>query len=248
MPQRVNHIEDSAKRVRVYLGGEVVADTTRPRLVWEIPHFPQYYFPVDDVRSELLVATGATTHSPSRGDGKVFTVKAGDREAVNAAWRFDSSPIEGLREYIRFEWEAMDAWFEEDEEVFVHPRDPHHRVDILASSRHVRVELDGVTLAESSSPRLLFETSLPVRYYLPKPDVRLDLLVPSETVTSCPYKGTTVHLSADIDGTVRPDVAWSYQAPVLESVKIAGLVCFYNERVDLYVDGERLERPDTPWS
>jgi uncharacterized protein (DUF427 family) len=142
----------------------------------------------------------------------------------------------------------MDAWFEEDEEVFVHPRDPHKRVDILASSRHVRVEIDGVTLAESSSPRMLFETSLPVRYYLPKPDVRLDLLVPSDTVTRCPYKGTTVHYSANVDGTLRPDVAWCYQAPVAESLKIAGLIAFYNERVDLYVDGERLERPETPFS
>jgi uncharacterized protein (DUF427 family) len=105
-----------------------------------------------------------------------------------------------------------------------------------------------VTLAESSSPRLLLETSLPTRYYLPKPHVRLDLLTPSATVTRCPYKGTTVHYSAEVDGIVRPDVAWEYPAPVLESVKVAGLVCFYNERVDLYVDGERLERPDTPWS
>ena len=248
MPRRVNEFEDSAKRVRVYVGGETVADSTRARLVWEIPYYPQYYFPVDDVRTDLLVATGETVHVPSRGEGKLFTVKAGRKEAVNAAWRFDESPIEDLRNYVRFDWEAMDSWFEEDEEVFVHARPADHRIEILASSRHVRVELDGVTLAETSSPRLLFETSLPTRFYLPKPHVRLDLLTTSETVTRCPFKGTTVHYSADINGTVRPDVAWEYPTPVLESVKVAGLVCFYNERVDLYVDGERLERPDTPWS
>jgi uncharacterized protein (DUF427 family) len=243
-----HRIEQGPKRVRVYLGGEVVADTTRPRLVWEIPPYPQYYFPVDDVRADVLIPTGELKTSPTLGDARRYTVKAGGKEAPGAAWRYHESPIEEVRDLIRFDWASMDAWFEEDEEVFVHPRDPYSRVDILASSRHVRVELDGVTLAESSNPRLLFETGLPVRYYLPKPDVRLDLLVPSETVTQCPYKGTTVHYSARIGGTTHPDVAWSYPTPVLESVKIAGLVCFYNERVDLYVDGERLRRPRTAWS
>src|SRR6266508_443933 len=174
-----HRIEHSTKRVRVYLGGEVVADTTRPRLVWEVPYYPQYYFPVDDVRTDLLVATGEVKTSPTLGDGRLFTVKAGGKEAAGAAWRYDDSPVGEVRDLVRFDWESMDAWFEEDEEVFVHPRDPHSRIDILASSRHVRVELDGATLAESSSPRLLFESGLPVRYYLPKPHVRLDLLVPS---------------------------------------------------------------------
>jgi uncharacterized protein (DUF427 family) len=243
-----HRIEQSAKRVRVYLGGEVVADSTRPQLVWEVPYYPQYYFPVDDVRAETLIPTGELKTSPTLGDARRYTVKAGNKEAPGAAWRYHESPIDRVRDFIRFDWESMDAWFEEDEEVFVHPRDPYSRVDILASSRHIRVELGGVTLAESSHPRLLFETGLPVRYYLPKPDVRLDLLVPSDTVTRCPYKGTTVHYSATVGGTTHPDVAWSYTAPVLESVKIAGLVCFYNERVDLYVDGERLRRPNTAWS
>jgi uncharacterized protein (DUF427 family) len=245
---QINRIEESAKRVRVLFGGEPVADSTRARLVWEIPHYPAYYFPVEDVRTDLLVATGEIKRSPSRGDGRMFTVKAGDREAVDAAWRHEDSPIEELRDLIRFDWASMDAWFEEDEEVFVHPRDPYSRVDILASSRHVRVELAGVTLAESSSPRLLFETGLPVRYYLPKPHVRLDLLVPSETVTHCPYKGTTEHFSARIEDVVHPDIAWSYAFPTQESQKIAGFVAFYNERVDIDLDGERQERPVTPWS
>jgi uncharacterized protein (DUF427 family) len=245
---RLNRIEESAKRVRVIFGGEPIADSVGARLVWEIPHYPAYYFPVDDVRTDLLVATGETKRSPSRGDGRLFTVKAGGREAVDAAWRYEDSPVEELRDLVRFDWESMDAWFEEDEEVFVHPRDPYSRVDILASSRRVRVELDGVTIAESSSPRLLFETGLPVRYYLPKPHVRLDLLEPSETVTRCPYKGTTEHYSARIGDVVHPDVAWSYAFPTHESQKVAGLVAFYNERVDIDVDGERQERPVTPWS
>src|SRR5919109_3130248 len=183
------HIEDGLKRVRTYLGGELIADTKRPKLVWEIPYYPAYYFPRADVRMELLTPNGHTRHSTSRGDAQNFTVKGGDREVEDAAWHYPESPVEELRDLIRFDWNAMDGWFEEDEEVFVHPRDPYKRVDILPSSRHVRVEVDGVTVAESASPRLLFETGLPVRWYLPKPHVRLDLLVPSDTVTHCPYKG-----------------------------------------------------------
>src|SRR6266545_483152 len=155
-------VENGSKRIRAYLGGELVADTIRPLLVWEKPYYPTYYFPAADVRMELLEPDGSVAHSPSRGDARTFTVKAGGTEAPKAALRYDESPVEELRDAIRFEWEAMDSWFEEDEEVFTHPRDPYKRVDILASSRHVRVEVDGVTVAESSSPRLLFETGLPV--------------------------------------------------------------------------------------
>lgn len=172
-------IEESGKRVRAYLGGHLVADTTGPSLVWEIPYYPTYYFPEADVRAEL-VEDGPGKRSPSRGDATAYTVKANGAEAPGAALRYTELP--GL---VRLDWDAMDAWFEEDEEVFVHPRDPHTRVDVLAASRHVRVEVDGVTVAESSSPRLLFETGLPVRYYLPKPHVRMDLLEHTETVTHC---------------------------------------------------------------
>jgi len=131
-------IEPGGKRVRAFLGGEVVADTTRPVLVWEVPYYPAYYVPLADVRAELR-ADGGTVHSPSRGDAGTFTVVAGGREAAGAALRYENSPIEALRDLVRLDWAAMDAWFEEDEEVFVHPRDPYTRVDILASSRHVRI-------------------------------------------------------------------------------------------------------------
>jgi uncharacterized protein (DUF427 family) len=128
-----------------------VADTTRPRLVWEVPYYPAYYFPLADVRTDLLVATATVTHSPSRGDAQHFTVKAGGKEAVDAALRYPDSPITELRDLIRLDWDAMDGWFEEDEQVYTHPGDPYTRVDILATSRRVRVELDGVVLAESSN-------------------------------------------------------------------------------------------------
>jgi uncharacterized protein (DUF427 family) len=244
-------IEQGAKRVRTYLGGEVVADTTHPVLVWEVPYYPAYYIPAADVRTDLLTPTGDVRHSASKGDGRLFTVKAGGKEAAGAALRYLDSPIEELRDLVRFDWDAMDAWFEEDEEVFTHPRDPYSRVDILASSRHVRVEVDGfapgskVTVAESASPRLLFETGLPVRYYLPKPHVRMDLLVPTATVTHCPYKGRAEYWSVRAGDRVHPDLAWSYRTPLPESQKVAGLIAFYNEKVDLYVDGVRQERPST---
>jgi uncharacterized protein (DUF427 family) len=179
-------IERGAKRVRAYLGGELIADTFRPVLVWEVPYYPAYYFPIADVRAELLEPDGGAAQSPSRGDAGTFT---GGKQAPGAALRYEHSPIAELRELIRLDWDAMDAWFEEDEEVFTNPRDPYTRVDILPSSRHVQVEVDGVTVAESTSPRLLFETGLWVRYYLPKTHVRMDLLTPSETVSHCPYKG-----------------------------------------------------------
>jgi uncharacterized protein (DUF427 family) len=241
-------IETGAKRVRAYLGGEPVADTTRPVLVWEVPYYPAYYFPLADVRTELLEADGGGVHSPSRGDARTFTVRAGGKEAPGAALRYEDSPVEELRDLIRLDWKSMDAWFEEDEEVFTHPRDPYTRVDILPSSRHVRVEVDGTTLAESTSPRLLFETSLPVRYYLPKTHVRMDLLVPTETETNCPYKGQAEYWSVRTGDGVREDLAWSYRTPLPESQKIAGLIAFYNEKVDIYVDGVREERPKTKFS
>jgi uncharacterized protein (DUF427 family) len=241
-------IESAAKRVRTYLGGELVADTIRPVLVWEAPYYPTYYFPVSDVRSELLKAEAGVAHSPSRGDGRTFTVRAGGKQADGAALRYEDSPIEELRGLIRLEWAAMDAWFEEDEEVFTHPRDPYTRVEVLASSRHVRVEVGGVTIAESQSPRLLFETGLPVRYYLPKTHARMDLLELTDTVTHCPYKGQAQSWSVRLGERLHENLAWSYPTPLPESQRIAGLLAFYNEKVDLYLDGVRQQRPSTKFS
>jgi uncharacterized protein (DUF427 family) len=241
-------IEQGAKRVRAFIGGELVADTIHPQLVWEIPYYPTYYFPAADVRTELLEPEEGVRHSPSRGDGQTFTINAGGRRAPGGALRYESSPIPELRELIRLEWDAIDAWFEEDEEVFTHARDPHTRIDILASSRHVRVELDGVTIADSMSPRLLFETGLPVRYYLPKTHVRMDLLERSETVTHCPYKGQAETWSVRAGERLYEDVAWSYPGPLPESERIAGLIAFYNEKVDISVDGVQQERPSTKFS
>lgn len=234
-------VEQGSKRIRAYLAGEVVADTTRPLLVWEKPYYPTYYFPAADVNTDLLTEDGGVAHSPSRGDGKLLTVQTGKQKRVGAALLYEHSPFEELNATIRLEWAAMDAWFEEDEEVFTHPRDPYTRVDILPSSRHVRIVVDGITVAESARSTLLFETGLPPRYYLPKTDVRMELLVPTASSSHCPYKGDANYWSLTLDDDDVDDVAWSYRTPLPESQKIAGLVCFYPDKVDLYVDGRLQE-------
>ena len=237
-------VERGAKRIRAYLGGALVADTTRPLLVWERPYYPTYYFPAADVRTDLLSPDGGVAHSPSRGDGRTLTARAGGRIVPGAALRLDESPFDELRDTVRLDWASMDAWFEEDEEVFTHPRDPYTRVDILPSSRHVRVEVDGTTVAESTKPTLLFETRLPLRYYLPRTHVRMDLLTPTEEASYCPYKGRASYWSLELGGTRYEDLAWSYPTPLPESQKIAGLIAFYPDRVDLWVDGV-LQGPPT---
>ena len=242
-------IETGAKRVRAYLGGEVVADTTAPLLVWERPYYPTYYFPVADVRAELLPADDAVVRSPSRGDGRRFSVRTGGRVGQGAAVAPRALAVRGAPRLVRLEWDAMDEWFEEDEEVFTHPRDPYTRVDILASSPARRRSRSTASRSPSrTGPRLLFETGLPTRYYLPKVDVRMELLEPTDTVSHCPYKGKARYWSVRIGDGVHDDLAWSYPTPLPESQKIAGLVCFYNEKVDIYVDGVLHERPRTKFS
>ncbi|WP_067647785.1 DUF427 domain-containing protein [Nocardia harenae] len=234
--------EPSPKRVRAYLAGRPVADTATPLLVWEIPYYPAYYLPLADLQAELA-PTGATETHDLLGTGTRYDVLLDGVRAPGAALRWSAVP-----DHVRLEWPAMDEWLEEDEPVYVHPRDPYKRVDVLASSKHVRIELDGTVLAESRSPRILFETSLPPRYYLPFADVRLELLTPSATRTNCPYKGTADYWTVTVDGVEHRDIVWGYRTPLPESQKIAGLLCFYNEKVDIVIDGVRQDRPQSPFS
>jgi uncharacterized protein (DUF427 family) len=225
--------EQGHKRVRGYLGGELVVDTVRPMLVWEHARYPAYYFPAEDVRAELLPVP-ADVAGPV-GDGTVFDIVVATGTAAGAAVRFHDPPA--LRPFVRIDWNAMEEWLEEDEPVYVHPRDPYTRVDILASSRQVEVWVDGVIVAESRQPRILFETGHPPRFYLPLTGLRQDLLRRSATLTRCPYKGTAEYFSVVTSDTVHSDLVWIYRSPLPESAKIAGLACFYSERVQLLVDG-----------
>jgi len=250
-PDRVIEIEESPRRVRVMLGGQTVADSKHVMLLREERHLPVYYFPLDDVRMDLMAPSEHRTHCPYKGEASYWTVKVGEREAENAMWSYQDPLPEraDLKRYGAFYWDRMDAWFEEDDEVFVHPRDPYHRVDVVNSSRHVRVVIGGETVADTKRPRLLFETHLPTRYYIPKLDVRMDLLEPSQTTTRCPYKGKASYWSVRVGDRVFEDIVWGYEAPVPECPKIENLLCFFNEKVEaIYVDGELLPKPKTPWS
>jgi uncharacterized protein (DUF427 family) len=240
-------VERSPKRVRALVGGRTVFDTTAARLVWEHPYYPAYYVPQADFGAEPR-ENGETITRDGLGKGRVLDLRVNGREVPGAAIAYDDGTVPELVGLVRPKWSAMDEWLEEDEPVYVHPRDPYKRIDILHSSRHVRVVVDGVTVAESHKPTLLFETGLPTRYYLPVADVRTDLLRPTDSVTSCPYKGDAVWWSLEGEGAVHDDLVWMYRLPTSESHRVAGLLAFYDERVDVYVDGERQPRPDSPFA
>lgn len=232
-------------------GGETIADSRRAVLFRESRVLPIYYFPRADVRTDLLVATSYTTYDPHKGEASHWTIKVGDRVAEHAVCSYQTPRPEwpDSPDYVAFSWNQMDAWYEEDDEVFVHPRDPYKRVDVMRSSRHVRVVVAGQTVAESREPRLLFETGLPTRYYLPREDVRMDLLGRSGTHTRCPYKGLASYWHVRVGDFVGKDLVWSYPEPIPECPKIRELLCFFNERVEaIYVDGELMPRPRTKWS
>jgi len=207
-------------------------------LVFEIPNYPAFYFAREDVDMVALVRTdNVQTSSPILGAADVFSLVVDDVAAAESAWSYTHSPLPAIDGLMRFAWDAMDSWFEEDEEVFVHPRSPYVRVDALSSSRHVQIKLDGVLVAETHRPTLLFETDLPVRYYVPKTDVRMELLRATDSSSQCPYKGTARYWSVDTGTSVHDDVAWSYPTPHAESGKIAGMLAFYDDRFDVFVDG-----------
>ncbi|MGB3681632.1 MAG: DUF427 domain-containing protein [Rubrobacteraceae bacterium] len=234
------YFEDSPRRVRAVFGGETVAESDNVKMLHETGYLPTYYFPIEDTNQDLLETTDHTTHCPFKGDAAYWSVRAGGEVAENAVWGYpeplESSPIP--ENYVAIYFGAMDQWFEEDEEITVHPRDPYHRVDVRAGSRHVKVTVNGEAVAESDHPKILFETGLPPRYYLPPEDVNQDLLSPSETVTHCPYKGAASYWSAEINGETIEDVAWSYPDPLPEAAKAEGHYCFLGEDVETEVDGE----------
>jgi uncharacterized protein (DUF427 family) len=246
--------EPIEKRIRAKNGDATVVDTTRALLVWEPKRVvPSYAVPAADIAGEV-VAGGDGSAEPEQPpmlagrpvyDPSVpFAVHTAAGEAVTVAGAQGFRPADPeLAGCVVLDFKGFDAWYEEDERNLSHPRDPFHRIDIVHSSRHVRVDSDGETLAESSRPYLLFETGLPVRYYLPPEDVRTDRLAPSETRTACAYKG-----EASYHALGGRDVAWYYPQPLREAAEVTDRVAFFNEHVDITVDGERLERPVTPWS
>lgn len=210
----------SARWIRGTRDGEAVVDTRDALLVWEPgKHTPIYAFRRQDVNA----------------------VAGDDLDPV--VREFDDPDLAG---YVTVAWDGLEHWYEEDEEVFVHPRDPFVRVDALKSSRHVRVERDGHLLAESHAPILVFETGAPTRYYLPEADVDAALLQTSDLETGCPYKGYASYRDVLVGGRRHPNLFWSYREPLREAREVAGYLAPYNERVELIVDGEPQERPAGP--
>jgi uncharacterized protein (DUF427 family) len=244
------YFEDSPRRMRAIFNGETIVDSRHAKLLHEHGHLPIYYFPEDEVRMDLLEATDHHTTCPWKGEASYWSVRVGDRLAADAVWSYpeplpDAPP---LAEYMAFHWDSLDRWLEEDEEVHVHVRDPYHRVDVLPTSRHVRVSLDGQVLADSRRALAVFETSLPTRWYLPLEDVRTELLEPCDLRTRCAYKGFAEYRSVRVGDRVEHGLAWMYMDPRREAAPIAGRLCFFDERVDVEVDGEPQERPRTQWS
>jgi uncharacterized protein (DUF427 family) len=261
--------EPTAKRIRAVLGGETVVDSTGALLVWEPRRIvPSYAVPAGDVRGDL-VAAGPAGAAPGEdvgvalpdvtarpvldpripfsvhtADGEVADLRAADQERPGAAFRPADSDLAGM---VILDFGAFDAWYEEDELNVAHPRDPFHRIDVLPSSRQVRLELDGKVLADSSRPVLLFETMLPTRYYLPRVDVTAEL-IPSDTTTWCAYKGQASYFSVQAGERLIPDIAWSYADPRHDALQVRDLTAFFDERIDVILDGERRPRPVTPWS
>ncbi|MBT2408986.1 DUF427 domain-containing protein [Streptomyces sp. ISL-12] len=239
----VGHVEPVPRRIRGTIGGRVAFDTRRALYVWEWQAYPQFSIPVEDLVDGVLHDDG---HTEQLGAGPAHrhTLQVGPETRAGAAWVWAEGAPAPLHNTVRFEWDALDSWFEEDEPVFVHPRSPYSRVDALRSNSTVRVEVEGVVLAEATGCVKLFETGLPTRYYLDRADVDWTRLRPSDTVTRCPYKGTTSgYWSFGGPDATHEDIAWAYDFPTLQAHRIAGLTAFYNEHVDLYVDGHRLPKP-----
>ena len=234
-------IQPSPRWVRTYFNGQLVADSRDMVLFFERP-YPNYLFPKRHVHMDYLHKSDYTENREGRGETEFWHLEVDGKRAENAAF---SHRDHGVDDYLTFKWGAMDRWLEEEEKIFIHARNPYHRVDALPSSRRIEVHVDGMQLASSHHPVLLFESGLPTRYYLPREDVRMEQLEITETVTRCPYKGIAQTFGVRVADKFYPDYAWSYPAPIAACANIENRICFYNEVVDTSEDSEPLPRPDT---
>jgi len=225
-------LEGTLKRVRVFFNRQFILDTKQAKLVWFKPYYPLYCFKQEDLPNKFL---SKSPTAQSSDDRSVYDLVLGDKKVEGAVTKYTKGELEGL---LNIRWDAADAWFEEDEQIYVHPKDPYKRVDVLQSSRHVQIKLNGVELANTTKPRLLFETSLHVRTYIPLTDCRLDLLSHSDLTTECPYKGVSNYYNVTLpNGEKHENIVWYYRTPQLECAEIKGFLAFYDEKVEVYFDG-----------
>lgn len=224
------------KRVRARFADAWIVDTLNAVVLRQRGRPPEYLLPRDDVAKHVLHENGATKRDERMGGAAWYDLRSGEREVERAALVY-RDPVEGLEslaDHVLFKWNALDAWFEEDEEIDVHPRDPRHRIDVRPSSRKVTVKVNGEVIARSERPTILFETGLKPRYYLPRTDVRWEYLEPSDTTTGCPYKGWASYHSIRVGDTFIEDGVWSYRYPRPGSIRVANLMCFYDEKMDAF--------------
>jgi uncharacterized protein (DUF427 family) len=238
------------QRVRAIVADETLVDSDAVMLLHETGSLPIYYFRESDVRRELLEPAEKTVDSPAKGRARYWSIRIGERLVPEAAWDYPE-PLDAaafLAGHLALEWDAVDEWFVEGEQVFGHPRDPYARIDVYNTTRHVRVLRDGLVLADTRRAKVLFETVLPPRYYIPPEDVRTDLLEPSPKITRCAYKGAASYWHVRVGDRLVYDLVWSYPSPQHDGEPVRNLFCFFNERVDLELDGEVQERPTTQYS
>lgn len=247
-PGYVVFTEPVAKRVRVKVGDITIADSIDMILLFETEHQQRYCFPIKDIRMDLMRENEHVTSCRFKGTAHHYTVNAGGKVVENIMWRY-AEPLPQcppIADYAGFYWDKVDHWYEEDEEIFVHARDPFRRVDCLPSSRLVQVYVNGALVAESRGCVFLFETGLPTRYYMPRDDIRGDILRPSNFATGCPYKGQAGYYHVEVSGKLYENLVWYYAEPKREVWPIAGRLCFANEFVDrILVDGIEQKRPQT---
>jgi len=218
----------------MFVGDALVVDSRHAHLLRETGHMPVYYFPREDVRMDLLERTDHSTHCPFKGNASYWTIMIDGRTLKNAVWSYECpyDEVVEIRGFLAFYWDRMDRRLEEDEEVFGHPRDPYHRIDVRASSRRVQIQINDEVIADSTHALFVFETGLITRYYLPPEDVRTNLLISSETTSICPYKGLARYWSVQVRGKTYKDVACSYPDPLPEQPRLKNRLCFFNEKVD----------------
>ncbi len=221
------------RRIRAKLGGQTIVDSERAMLLHESNIFPVLYFPVDDVSMQFLTKTEHSTHCRYKGDASYWTISASETVAGNAAWGYEN-PLEAvtwLRDRIAIESNRMDQWFDEDDEIFGHIRDPYHRVDARPTSRHIQDRIAGGLVAETTSAFVVSETGGPNRIYIPPDDIRTEEFAQSDTTTHCPHKGDTVYWHHNKSES--NDVAWSYPTPLEEATRVAKYWCFDGPNVEV---------------
>jgi uncharacterized protein (DUF427 family) len=232
-------IDRTPRRIRAELGGTTVADSTDARLGYATGQHPQYLLPASNVAWDDLDVDQNDHKSDAFGDFHTVRRAAGEGQVGRS---YVTGHAKGL---VHFDFDAMDAWFEEDEQIWFHARDPYRRVDVTESSRHVEITVNGATVARSDRPRLVTETALPERWYVPRADVDWSALTPSDTESACQYKGIASWFDVEVGGERLVDVAWGYERPVGDAPKLAGLVAFYAEHaaVETYVEGTAQPKP-----